>query len=62
MAIKKDTLDHLLDGRDPKEVFSKDGLFDDGRRSLVMPSQAGTNSSNHRSVARSRGACHPNRG
>ena len=28
MAIKKDTLDQLLSGRDPKEVFSKDGLFD----------------------------------
>ena len=27
MAIKKDTLDQLLDGRDPKEVFNKDGLF-----------------------------------
>ena len=26
MAIKKDTLDQLLDGRDPKEVFNKDGL------------------------------------
>ena len=25
MAIKKDTLDQLLSGRDPKEVFSKDG-------------------------------------
>src|SRR5688572_33302773 len=25
MAIKKDTLDQLLDGRDPKEVFNKDG-------------------------------------
>ena len=28
MAIKKDTLDDLLAGRDPKAVFSKDGLFD----------------------------------
>ena len=28
MAIKKDTLDALLAERDPKEVFSKDGLFD----------------------------------
>ena len=25
MAIRKDTLDQLLDGRDPKEVFNKDG-------------------------------------
>ncbi len=29
MAIRKDTLDQLLSGRDPKEVFSKDGLFDE---------------------------------
>ena len=28
MAIRKDTLDQLLDGRDPKEVFNKDGLFE----------------------------------
>ena len=28
MAIKKDTLDQLLAARDPKEVFSIDGLFD----------------------------------
>jgi putative transposase len=33
MAIKKDTLDQLLSGRDPKEVFSKDGLFDEAPRS-----------------------------
>ena len=26
MAIKKGTLDQLLSGRDPKQVFSKDGL------------------------------------
>jgi putative transposase len=37
MAIKKETLDHLLDGRDPKEVFNKDGLFDE-----LTPSGAGT--------------------
>jgi len=29
MAVRKDTLDQLLDGRDPKEVFNKDGLFDE---------------------------------
>ena len=29
MAIKKGTLDELLSGRDPKQVFSKDGLFDE---------------------------------
>jgi putative transposase len=35
MAIKKDTVDHLLSGRDPKEVFSKDGLFDELKKALA---------------------------
>jgi putative transposase len=35
MAIKKDTLDQLLSGRDPKEVFSKDGLFDELKKALT---------------------------
>jgi putative transposase len=35
MAIKKDTLDRLLSGRDPKEVFSKDGLFDELKKALA---------------------------
>ena len=35
MAIKKDTLDQLLDGRDPKEVFDKDGLFDELKKALA---------------------------
>ena len=35
MAIKKDTLDQLLAGRDPKEVFSKDGLFDELKKALA---------------------------
>ena len=35
MAIKKDTLDDLLAGRDPKAVFSKDGLFDELKRALA---------------------------
>src|ERR1700761_189180 len=35
MAIKKETLDQLLDGRDPKEVFNKDGLFDELKRALA---------------------------
>ena len=35
MAIKKDTLDELLAGRDPKEVFSKDGLFDELKKALA---------------------------
>ena len=29
MAIKKDTLDGLLAGRNPQAVFAKDGLFDE---------------------------------
>jgi putative transposase len=35
MAIKKDTLDDLLVGRDPKELFSKDGLFDELKKALA---------------------------
>ena len=34
-AIKKDTLDQLLSGRDPKEVFSKDGFFDELKKALA---------------------------
>ena len=35
MAIKKDTLDQLLAGRDPKEVFNEDGLFDELKKALA---------------------------
>ena len=35
MAIKKDLLDQLLAGRDPKEVFNKDGLFDELKKALA---------------------------
>jgi len=35
MAIKKDTLDELLLGRDAKAVFSKDGLFDELKKALA---------------------------
>jgi transposase-like protein len=35
MAIRKDTLDQLLDGRDPKEVFNKNGLFDELKKALA---------------------------
>src|SRR5579863_3986733 len=35
MAIKRDTLDDLLAGRDPKAVFSKDGLFDELKKALA---------------------------
>ena len=34
MAIKKDTLDGLLAGRDPQAVFAKDGLFDELKKAL----------------------------
>ena len=34
MAIEKDLLDQLLAGRDPKEVFAKDGLLDDLKKAL----------------------------
>jgi putative transposase len=35
MAIEKDVLDQLLVGRDPKDAFSKDGLFDDLKKALA---------------------------
>ena len=35
MAIKKDTLDGLLAGRDPQAVFAKDGLFDELEKALA---------------------------
>jgi putative transposase len=34
MAIEKDLLDLLLAGRDPKDVFSKDGLVDELKKAL----------------------------
>ena len=35
MAIEKELLDQLLAGRDPKEVFAKDGLLDELKKALV---------------------------
>jgi putative transposase len=35
MAIKRDTLDGLLAGRDPQAVFAKDGLFDELKKALA---------------------------
>lgn len=34
MAIEKTLLDKLLEGRDPNEVFAKDGLLDDLKKAL----------------------------
>lgn len=34
MAIEKDILDQLLSGRDPKEIFSRDGLVDELKKAL----------------------------
>jgi putative transposase len=34
MAINKDVLDHLLAGRDPNDVFAKDGLVDELKKAL----------------------------
>jgi len=59
MAIKKDTLDQLLSGRDPKDVFSKDGLFDELKKALAervlnaelddhLEGEAAAGKSNHR--------------
>jgi putative transposase len=35
MAIKKDTLDGLLAGRDPQAIFAKDGLLDELKKALA---------------------------
>ena len=35
MAINEKLLDELLGDRDPNEVFSKDGLFDDLKKALA---------------------------
>jgi putative transposase len=35
MAIKKDTLDELFSGRDPEQVFAKDGLLDELKKALA---------------------------
>jgi putative transposase len=35
MVIKKEMLDQLLEGRDPKNVFHKDGLFDELKKALA---------------------------
>ena len=34
MAIEKEVLDQLLDGRDPQELFAKDGLLDELKKAL----------------------------
>lgn len=34
MAIEKELLDQLLAGRDPSEVFARDGLLDDLKKAL----------------------------
>ena len=34
MAIDKELLDQLLAGRDPQELFAKDGLLDDLKKAL----------------------------
>ncbi|MER9984378.1 transposase, partial [Mesorhizobium sp. M0103] len=34
MAIEKEVLDRLLAGRDPQELFAKDGLLDDLKKAL----------------------------
>ena len=34
MVIEKDILDQLLSGRDPKEIFSRDGLVDELKKAL----------------------------
>jgi len=59
MAIKKETMDQLLSGRDPQQVFSKDGLFDELKKALAervlnaelddhLESEAAAGKPNHR--------------
>ena len=36
MAIEQDLLDQLLAGRDPKDVFNKDGLVDELKKALSV--------------------------
>ena len=36
MAIEKDLLDELLAGRDPKDVFNKDGLVDELKKARML--------------------------
>src|SRR3954451_25209302 len=59
MVIKKGTLDELLSGRDPKQVFSKDGLFDELKKALAervlnaeldehLDGEAAADNANHR--------------
>ena len=35
MAIKKETLDQLLAGRDPKQLFNKNGLLDELKKAFA---------------------------
>jgi hypothetical protein len=35
MAIDKELLDQLLAGRDPKELFSRDGLLDELKKAMT---------------------------
>ena len=59
MAIEKELLDQLLAGRDPQELFSKDGLVDELKKALSerilnteldahLGSEVEKNSGNHR--------------
>src|SRR5829696_3154789 len=49
MAIKKGTLDELLSGRDPKQVFSKDGLrVLNAELDEHLDGEAATGKANHR--------------
>jgi hypothetical protein len=50
MAIEKDILDQLLSGRDPKEVFSRDGLVDELKKALSERIWVGPTPPNHINV------------
>src|SRR5829696_6939233 len=64
---KKGTLDELLSGRDPNEVFSKDSLFDELKKALAervlnaeldehLDGEAAAGKANHRNGSSSSGA------
>ncbi len=41
MAIEKELLDQLLEGRDPETVFTQDGLLDELKKGIGTCSECG---------------------
>jgi hypothetical protein len=57
MAIEKELLDRLLAGRDPNEVFAKDGLLDDLKKAPGLLLRNGLLSTGYRIARRGRPRC-----